>query len=127
MPRPCFGWELHKTSPGSDKYYRILLIDNVVLLNYGRRATKGQFMVHVFSAARGAQDKARVLTNEKVAEGYRTTRELTGFEVPDAEIASLMELSPGARRVDGDTAIWLIGRFKYASSVQQTEFEGASA
>jgi predicted DNA-binding WGR domain protein len=112
---------------GSDKYYRVLLIGNLLLINYGRRATKGQFWAHVFSVPLGAQGKARDLTNEKAAEGYRTTRELTVFELDERDIALLTGLPPGARRVDGDTAQRLVGCFKDASSVQGTQLEGASA
>ncbi len=136
MPRAArltgCGWELHFTNrtasgTGSDKYYRVLLIENMVLINYGRRGTTGQFLAHVFSAPPGAQAKARDLTNEKAAEGYRITRELTVFELDAPDIVALTELSAGTHRVDGDPARWLVGRFKYASSEQGTQLEGASA
>ena len=123
---PCFGWEMHLTSSVSDKYYRVLLIHNIVLVNYGRRAARGQVMVHVFSGTGAAQMKARDLTNQKAAEGYRVSRWLTSFEVSLRDHAALLD-SPVGRRSPGDTEIQLIDRFKNASSIQHTALEGASA
>ncbi|WP_410570676.1 WGR domain-containing protein [Amycolatopsis sp. cmx-4-61] len=89
------AWELHKTGDGSDKYYRILLLNHVLLVNYGRRNTRGQFYAHVKSTADAAQQVARDLTNEKNDKGYSLTRDMTDFEVPTELARNLTDLSQG--------------------------------
>jgi predicted DNA-binding WGR domain protein len=90
-----YAWELHMTAGGSDKYYRLLLVDQVLLVNYGRRNTRGQFYAHVKASADAAKQLARDLTNEKNAKGYSLTRDMTDFEVPAELARNLTDLPYG--------------------------------
>jgi predicted DNA-binding WGR domain protein len=85
------------TSGGSDKYYRLLLMENTLLVNYGRRNTRGQFHAHHKSTAAAAQRAARDLTNQKNAKGYRLSRDMTEFEVPRQLVRDLTTPPAGTR------------------------------
>lgn len=108
-----YGWELHYSGGGSDKFYRVLVLDETVLINYGRRATRGQFIAHRYLSDDGAQSKARMMTNEKAAEGYVVTRDMTEFEVEQVHIRDLAGLQPGAHRNPApDSCTEIVMRFK---------------
>ncbi|WP_167406064.1 WGR domain-containing protein [Amycolatopsis thailandensis] len=127
------GWELHSTQDGSDKFYRVLVIDTVTLVNYGPRNTTGQFVAHCFAgvgdAVRTAQEKARILTNEKAAKGYRITRDFTEFPVDRSYAVLLAALGHGshrANRIPARIRETIVARFRRAAAEQDTARAGAS-
>jgi hypothetical protein len=73
-----------------------------------------------------AQTKARVLTNEKDAKGYRVTRDMTDFEVPAARVRFLTDLAQGSSRPAEADSVWLVNQFKAAAAHQGTAENGAS-
>lgn len=81
-----FGMELHFTGGGSDKFYRLFVIENTVVSIYGRRGSDGQAVLLRFRSQDGAKAKAAALADEKEAKGYRVTREFTGFGFPVDEL-----------------------------------------
>lgn len=130
-PITVYGWELHLTGPsttqrGSDKYYRVLIIGNTTLVNYGRRESTGQFIAHRFPTGDGAKAKARELTNEKSGKGYVVTRDMTDFEVPAARVRFTTKLPLGPSKPSGVDGAWLVDRFKTAAAEQGTVENGAS-
>ncbi|WP_410646988.1 WGR domain-containing protein [Amycolatopsis sp. cmx-4-54] len=127
------GWELHSTQDGSDKFYRVLVIGTVTLINYGPKNTTGQFIAHCFAgvgdAAKTAQEKARILTNAKSEKGYRITRDFTEFTVDRPHAALLADLGYGSHRVNGipvEIRETIVARFRRAADEQGTAAVGAS-
>ena len=130
-PVIVFGWELHHTGPsstqrGSDKYYRVLVVDTTVLINYGRRGATGNFVTHRFTTATDAKAKARALTNEKSGKGYRVTRDMTDFEVTAARVHFLTKAPIGSGRPPLADSTWLVNQFKAAADNLGTVESGAS-
>lgn len=130
-PITVYGWELHFTSlsttqRGNDKYYRVLIIGDTTLINYGRRGSSGQFIAHRFPTHHGATAVARELTNEKSGKGYVVTRDMTDFEVPAVRVRFTAKLPLGSSKVSGVDGAWLVDRFKTAAAEQGTVESGAS-
>lgn len=121
-----FGWELHFAGGGSDKFYRVLIIDTLALINYGRRGGAGQFVAHSRRTTASAQQKARELTNAKADKGYQLTRDMTSFTVPAAAVTELVSLSPGMHRVGLEMCSTVIARFKDQATAQGTAMSTAS-
>src|SRR5699024_7949931 len=69
-------------SPHSDKFYRVIVFDNLLLTYYGRAGARGQGGVEKLPDAAGALNRARTLTNQKERRGYVLTRDLTEIPVP---------------------------------------------
>lgn len=127
-----YGWELHYTGPsrtdrGSDKFYRVLIIDPLTLINHGRRGTDGQFVAHSCRSASAARHKAGELTNAKTIKGYTVTRDMTAFTMPETAVTDLVTLSPGMHRVGRDMCAAVIARFKEQANAQGRAASGASA
>jgi predicted DNA-binding WGR domain protein len=122
-----YAWELHMTAGGSDKYYRLLLVDHVLLVNYGRRSTHGQFYAHCEATVDAAKQVARDLTNQKDAKGYRLTRDMTDFVVPEHLARTLTDLSPGKHgNPVPQTCDELVTAFKAAARQKATALGEAS-
>lgn len=69
------GWEYHfhgtnRDGGNSDKTYRMFLIGNRVVVNWGRRGTAGQAQVEVFPTAAQARAWADKQAGSKEAKGY---------------------------------------------------------
>lgn len=130
---PAYGWELHFVGPsstqrGSDKFYRVLVVGNLVLINYGRRHLRGQFVAHRYFSEDGALAKAREMTNEKSAKGYAVTRDMTEFTVRTVVIQRLLDLPPGTcRHPESVGCTHLVDRFKKQAAIQGTASRGASS
>jgi predicted DNA-binding WGR domain protein len=122
-----YAWELHKSEGTSDKYYRLVLIENVLLVNYGRRNTRGQFIAHCKATVGQARALARVLTNQKDAKGYQVTRDATSF-LTSAQVAqALTGLDEGKHgNPVPDACDELIASFKTAAAAQATASGEAS-
>lgn len=127
------GWELHSTKDGSDKFYRVVVVDTVTLVNYGARNTTGQFLAHCFTDVgnpqKTAQEKARVLTNAKTEKGYRVTRDHTEISIDRSHAAVLAGLGYGSHRtneIPAKVREHVVARFKRAADEQGTAAEGAS-
>lgn len=88
-----YGWELHNSTGRSDKFYRLLLVDRVVLVNWGARTSaRGQFQAQRVRDTAMAQQYAARLTDEKVAKGYVVTRDMTAFGMSGPAVDELMKL-----------------------------------
>ncbi|SEP53694.1 WGR domain-containing protein [Amycolatopsis saalfeldensis] len=115
------------TSGGSDKYYRLLLVENTLLVNYGRRNARGQFQAHRKGTAEAAQRAARDLTNQKNAKGYRLSRDMTVFEVPQHLALALTTPPPGGYGNPAEQVCdEVVTTFKNAALQQETERGEAS-
>ncbi|WP_394622401.1 WGR domain-containing protein (plasmid) [Lentzea sp. JNUCC 0626] len=91
----AFGWELHNSSAGHDKFYRILLVEQMVLFNWGARDARGQFQANKVSTVDAAKQSAAQQTNAKHAKGYLVTRDATPFTVPAELVRDLTCLPMG--------------------------------
>lgn len=115
------------TNGGSDKYYRLLLVENTLLVNYGKRNTRGQFHAHRKDTAEAAQRTARDLTNQKNAKGYRLSRDMTVFEVPQHLAHALTTPPPSGHGNPAEEACAeVVKAFKNAALQQETERGEAS-
>jgi predicted DNA-binding WGR domain protein len=91
----AFGWELHNSSAGHDKFYRILLIEQFVLFNWGARDARGQFQGQKVASVDAAKKVAAQQTDAKHAKGYVVTRDATPFTVPADLVHDLLSLPLG--------------------------------
>ncbi|MEV1178972.1 WGR domain-containing protein [Nonomuraea sp. NPDC049784] len=91
MPR-ALGWEVRHTSVStdrnSDKFYRLLVVDDVLIVNYGRMGSAGRFKITQFDDVEAARENALRLTGEKERqrEAYLPFREPAVFEVHDDDL-----------------------------------------
>lgn len=91
MPR-ALGWEVRHTSVrtdrNSDKFYRLLVVDDVLIVNYGRMGSVGRFKIDKCDSVQAARETALRVTGEKERqrEAYLPFREPAVFEVDDADL-----------------------------------------
>lgn len=64
---------------GSDKFYRLLVLGNVVISHYGRNGAKGAFCRKAYPTPERAQREAVRLYDSKTRKGYRLTPEGAQF------------------------------------------------
>ncbi|RLK58464.1 WGR domain-containing protein [Actinokineospora cianjurensis] len=91
----AFGWELHNSSAGHDKFYRILLVEQFLLFNWGTRDGRGQFRGRKVDTVDVAKRSAAQQTDAKHAKGYLVTRDATPFTVPVDIVRDLTSLPVG--------------------------------
>ena len=115
----AYGWELHLIGGTADKFYRVIVIGNWTITQWGRRDTAGQVKVYEFGSQRDALHKARDKSNEKDDKGYEVTRDLTAFEVYEH-----VALGVGTSRTSVDQ---VIGAFLTAARSQGNVLAGASS
>lgn len=127
----AFGWELHHSGMGHDKFYRIIVIDTVVIFNWGARGGSGQFQTHILPTSEAAQKKAATQTNAKSDKGYVVTRDMTSFTVPRLLLDRLVSAFSGIK--DGklnnpapDATSRITELFKSAAAAQGTASSEAS-
>ena len=73
------GWEMRYVAGTSDKYYRVILAGNLVIVNWGRHGQPGEQKVHRHPTPAEAKAKAQTLTEDKDGKGYWLSRDVTGF------------------------------------------------
>lgn len=95
-----YGWELHFQAGTSDKFYRVVVADRLVIAHFGHRGTAGQFKVYASGSFNDALHKAKEKSNEKEDKGYTLTRDFTVFEVSEEVVTSIDPLSPGRVNLD---------------------------
>ena len=121
------GWELHNSSGGSDKFYRVLIVERVVVFNWGARRTRGQFTVRVYATRDQALAAAAAQTDAKAAKHYAVTRDMTQFTL-DAAIANALTSLPVGKVAtpDRDTCGRIVDTFKFVATTQGTSTPEAS-
>lgn len=93
------GWEMRYTGGSSDKYYRVVVADCVVIVNWGRYGAAGGLKVHRMRTPEAARGQALELTADKEAEGYWLSRDTTGFSVD----SGLLERARGGGGTQAET------------------------
>lgn len=113
-----YGLELHYSGGSSDKYYRVFVIENVVVIHYGGRGTAGQVTMHPHRTQAGATAKAREMADAKEAKGYNITREFTSFPADPADLPTALvqayrspQAAPSVRLSGAEVSV-LVRQFK---------------
>jgi predicted DNA-binding WGR domain protein len=111
------GWELHCTTGGSDKFYRVVRAGNTVIINWGRTGAAGGFKVHRTASPAAAVALADELTAQKKGRDYRLVREPVDFPVA----ASVPELanSGGGTQEHTEVAQDLVAMFLQVASYDE--------
>ncbi|GAA1624062.1 hypothetical protein GCM10009733_020890 [Nonomuraea maheshkhaliensis] len=95
------GWEVVMTTPDlrTNKFYRVFLSGDDVVINYGRRHKKGQVQRHSCDSFAAAAAKARKLATEKQAKGYVPSLPVTPFQVSQRDFQRADSDPSSAQRV----------------------------
>lgn len=82
------GWEMRYDTGTSDKFYRVILVDGLVIVNWGRYGSNGEQKVHRMPDPAAARGQALELTGEKAGKGYWLSRDTTVFAVAEDLVAA---------------------------------------
>lgn len=67
------AWQLHYKSNKSNKFYRQIVIDNILITHHGRIHTAGQVHIHAHPTAEACNEHALAKCAEKEKKGYWST------------------------------------------------------
>jgi predicted DNA-binding WGR domain protein len=73
----------------SNKYYRVIVVDGLVIANWGRHGAAGQQQVHRAASPAAARAQALRVTDDKAAKGYWLSRDVTGFLAVESLVAAV--------------------------------------
>ena len=119
------GWEMRCNEGGSDKYYRVVVADRVVIVNYGRCGAQGSVKVHRTGSAASARDQALQLTRDKEGKGYWLSRDTTGFRAEGSLLA--LARSGGGTQEETRASRDIIGAFTAAAPAGKPPVTGPLA
>jgi nitric oxide reductase NorQ protein len=89
---PAVGWELHCITGTSDKFYRLLVVGDKAVFNYGRTGATGQFSSYAEGSEEAAISKAISQTGSKGSRGYDLRVNVTSLSLSRADYDAI---SPG--------------------------------
>jgi nitric oxide reductase NorQ protein len=81
------GWELRCDEGTSDKYYRVVVADRAVIVNWGRTGSAGGLKVHRERTPALAREKALDLTASKESRGYWLSRDTTAISCSEGLVS----------------------------------------
>lgn len=89
------GWEMRYVGGGSNKYYRVIMVEGLAIANWGRHGAAGQHQVHRLAGPSAARAQALRLADDKAAKGYWLSREVTGFAAAARLVAAIRDSAAG--------------------------------
>jgi predicted DNA-binding WGR domain protein len=95
---PALGWEFRCTEGRSNKFYRMLLVDSAVVVQYARIGAVGNVTVYPCGSHWEAKAKAKQLVNDKNRKGYVVQCAPTEIEVPVEQAARVNAGDQGCGR-----------------------------